>query len=845
MATIGNLFVKVGADVQPMLKSLAEAQGRIAQWSKSIAATATGAAGMVASVLPGEMGAMASRIMSGIQGIGNAASGVSGLVTSLGSSIGLLANPIGIAVVAATALVAAGAAVGAVIIGMTMKAAKLGDQLKETADELGTTAEGFQRLEYIGTAAGAGPEKIRASITKMQMAIANAGAGSKESLDSFKRLGVDLQKLGNMDPSAAFETLIGKIRELPSHTEKVKALRDIFGKGGTGLAGLVKLSADEMAALSAEAEAFTIKEGSVQALASLQDSIDTLGLGFERIMTEAFAPFAPMLQVVTDGLKNLFAQSSGSFFREMENLAGVMAMLLDALMPTLYNLMGLWNVLQGISGLLRTVMIGSLVKILELLLGIIEVINYIPGVEIPTGALERSIKELQRIRDEAASGALEDFAESGQRFGQAFEAGMANMQGTGQFTSALDEFKKQRDELAKTPPATGGGFTIVDPEAMKKAEELKQILEKLQTEADNIGKTEADLLRDQLGKLGATAEQIEKAIALQEKAIEGKEAAKSREAVAKQLEDLARKSDELRLSETDLLAAQLQRQNATADQIAEAQRLTDEITRLETAKRNATDVTKRIDDLKRKFEELQMSEDEFLAKSLEQLGATSDQIAEAIQLSADIDAMETAKKNAEDVQRILTDVARGVAEVGKSEAELMRQRLEQLGATADQIDQALAGLRDKEVGSMLADLEEQARKASMSEKELLADRLRAAGATEQELQRAMALQDQIDKAKGREAKTAAAVDSIDTALGSIKIPGIVDAAAVAERQLDQQVQQTQYLAQIAQASAAPSVEQASASQGGMATTDNALEQQQLQVLQLIEANTRGFAGVLT
>ncbi|CAB4203232.1 hypothetical protein UFOVP1379_1, partial [uncultured Caudovirales phage] len=276
MATIGNLFVKIGADVQPMVKGLADAQGRVAQWGKSVAGVATGVGGVIASIIPGEMGAMASRAMSGVQGLMNVFQSGSKLAAVFGDGLALLANPLGLIVLGAAAAGAAVLALGAIIVGMTLKAAKLGDRLKETADELGTSAEAFQKLEYIGTAAGAGPEAIKHSLTKMQMALASAAGGSKESGEAFKKLGLDLEKLGNMDPSAAFQAVISKIQEIPAHADKVKALRDIFGRGGAGLAGMVKLSADELAQLNKEAAAFTIREGSVQALASLQDSVDTL-----------------------------------------------------------------------------------------------------------------------------------------------------------------------------------------------------------------------------------------------------------------------------------------------------------------------------------------------------------------------------------------------------------------------------------------------------------------------------------------------------------------------------------------------------------------------------------------
>jgi hypothetical protein len=123
MATIGNLFVKIGADVQPMVKSLADAQGRVAQWGKSVAGVATGVGGVIASIIPGEMGAMASRAMSGVQGLMNVFQSGSKLAAVFGDGLALLANPLGLVVLGAAAAAAAVLALGAIIVGMTLKAA--------------------------------------------------------------------------------------------------------------------------------------------------------------------------------------------------------------------------------------------------------------------------------------------------------------------------------------------------------------------------------------------------------------------------------------------------------------------------------------------------------------------------------------------------------------------------------------------------------------------------------------------------------------------------------------------------------------------------------------------------
>lgn len=802
MATIGNLFVKIGADTKPMEKSLAEAKGRLGQWAASIGGIAMGAGGMLASVLPGDLGAGAARVMSAMQGIANVAGSGSKLVGQFGGAMGLLANPMAATVLAATGVVVAVAAVGTALVMATLKAAKLGDQLKETADELGTTAENFQRLEYIGTAAGAGPEKIRASITKMQFALANAVQGSAEASKSFQKLGLDVNKLSNMDATMAFEQILGKIRELPTHTEKVKALRDIFGKGGSGLAGMVKLSAEELAQLNQEAAAFTIKEGSVQALASLQDSIDTLGLAFERLLAEVMAPLAPMIQMVTDYLKDMLAQNADRLVSGMSEFVMLLAEGIDAVRPLWEGFMGVFNVLQAINAFIVSTFLRVMAEVVGLVANIIELLNYIPGVELPTGGFERAAELMKKISSAGFASGAQDMSDAAERFSTAGSLMAQQASGqAGSMVAAALAFEQARRK-ATADPATGSQEApppVVDPEQLKRAEEVAKILEKMREDAERIGKTDAQLLEGQLSKLGATAAQIDEALALQ-----------------KQLAD-AKAADQ-----------------AAADQAKMQEKL-----------------AARMDEMRRKVDDFGKSAEELAAAQLQAMGATQEQIDEAIRLQQELSAMEAAAKNAEEIESILADVTRAADEAGKSEAELLRMRLEALGATQEQIDKAMGALRDTNVGNILRDLEDQAKRATMSERELLEEKLRAAGATAEEIEKGLALQEKIDAAKKKDGAadgkggSGSGPESVQTALGSIKLPGMVDSVKIAEEQLDVGYASSAMLERIAGATEASAIAAAAAEQGGSAATGERLEDQTVSLLKQIEANTRAFAGVLT
>jgi hypothetical protein len=148
---------------------------------------------------------------------------------------------------------------------------------------------------------------------------------------------------------------------------------------------------------------------------------------------------------------------------------------------------------------------------------------------------------------------------------------------------------------------------------------------------------------------------------------------------------------------------------------------------------------------------------------------------------------------------------------------------------------------------MLQDLADQAKKATMTERQLLEEKLRAAGATSDEIAKGLALQDQIDAAKKKDSKDtkASGPDTIATALGSFKLPGMANSLTVAKQQLDAAEVSNAYLASIATTNAESATMMAAAYQGGKQSTDTSLEAQSIDILKRIEINTRAFAGALT
>lgn len=101
------------------------------------------------------------------------------------------------------------------------------------------------------------------------------------------------------------------------------------------------------------------------------------------------------------------------------------------------------------------------------------------------------------------------------------------------------------------------------------------------------------------------------------------------------------------------------------------------------------EIKKILDGLQNDVADFGLDKAQLLERQLRALGATEEQIRQAIDATTQLKDMEDAARRANDIEAILNDLQRRNDEFGLSEAEITRRRLEELGATAEQIDRAM------------------------------------------------------------------------------------------------------------------------------------------------------------
>jgi hypothetical protein len=243
---------------------------------------------------------------SKVQDAGNKTDDAKGKVMSFSDVLGGLKT---VALAAVGALVGIGVAAAGLVLalgGLVLNSATAADELVVLSQKSGIGVERLQELAYVGDQVGTSQETIVGSMTKLTR---NMGTASKQVEDYNAKLaeaeaaGTDLADVTMGDAAAAFQELgisvtdaNGNLRDSEDvFNEAITALGDIenaterdtlsmalFGKSAQELNPLIEAGADQIAALSQEANDMgaVMGEDSVNALAGMADTVDSVKASF-------------------------------------------------------------------------------------------------------------------------------------------------------------------------------------------------------------------------------------------------------------------------------------------------------------------------------------------------------------------------------------------------------------------------------------------------------------------------------------------------------------------------------------------------------------------------------------
>lgn len=257
-----------------------------------------------------ELGKAYVQIVPSAEGIsGSIESALSPEVQSSGQKLGVsLGGSIGTAIKGASALVvgATAAVTGAVVKGSS-DLASYGDNIDKMSQKMGISAQGYQEWEAVMQHSGTSMETMKASMKTLANAV-------EKGNDSFERIGISLEDLGNMSNEEIFSATIAGLQNVDNETERTYLAGQLLGKGATELGALLNTSAEDTQAMKDRVHELggVMSDEAVKNAAAFQDNLQDLQTALSGVGRGLAAELLPGMNEIMAGFTSLITGEEGA-----------------------------------------------------------------------------------------------------------------------------------------------------------------------------------------------------------------------------------------------------------------------------------------------------------------------------------------------------------------------------------------------------------------------------------------------------------------------------------------------------------------------------------------------------
>lgn len=192
------------------------------------------------------------------------------------------------------------------LAGAAQRAIEYGDAINKASIKTGVGAEAFSELAYAAKQNDIELSALETGFKKLQVAISEAGSGSKSAQATFAALGIEFKRFRALAPEKQFEVIAEQISRIKDPADKARAATELFGRAGADLLPMFEKGAEGIRKAREEAQRLgaSLSQEQVEKLAAADDAIKRLSSswgGFARTLT---ASVAPALTKVFDILSN-------------------------------------------------------------------------------------------------------------------------------------------------------------------------------------------------------------------------------------------------------------------------------------------------------------------------------------------------------------------------------------------------------------------------------------------------------------------------------------------------------------------------------------------------------------
>jgi hypothetical protein len=269
---VGDIAIKVGADISPLVRDLGRASGE---------------------------------------------------ANGLGGRIGGLSRGMGSFKVASAAVAGTVLAVGAAMAALTKASMDNIDALSKQARAVGISVASFQAMAMVAGESGVETEKLGKILVKMQDNIANLGKGSAAKVDAFRALGLSMSDLSGLGADEQFRLLAERISAIRDPVQKTALAMDVFGKSGADAINMLSGygAAVDNAAAFQQQFGIAVSDLDAQNIEAANDAMGRLSMASEGLGNVLASKLAPFITTVSNGLIGFIANAIGAE-RAMNDMFG-------------------------------------------------------------------------------------------------------------------------------------------------------------------------------------------------------------------------------------------------------------------------------------------------------------------------------------------------------------------------------------------------------------------------------------------------------------------------------------------------------------------------------------------
>jgi hypothetical protein len=250
---VGDIAIKVGADIGPLVRDLSRAKGEVSSF-------------------------------------GAAANRQSASMASVAKSAGI----------AAGAVLAAGTALAA----FTKAAMDNIDALSKQARVAGVSVASFQAMKLVAEEAGVSGENLSKIIVKLQDNIATLGQGGATQAEAFNRLGLSFAELGQLSPEKQLEAVADAISAIQDPAARTSAAIDVFGKSGANAINMLGGfgAAAENARQFQAAFGLAVSDVDAQQIERANDAMGRLKMATDGLGIALAVAFSPAIEQASNAM---------------------------------------------------------------------------------------------------------------------------------------------------------------------------------------------------------------------------------------------------------------------------------------------------------------------------------------------------------------------------------------------------------------------------------------------------------------------------------------------------------------------------------------------------------------